>query len=72
MTKTNAMTHQQRRALAVLRERGQPISVDELAEQLGCPRTGAAATASSLIRRGLVERTFTYVGGSRHVMYEAT
>jgi predicted transcriptional regulator len=73
VTKTNAMTGQQRRCLAILQERTRSIGVDELAEQLGCPRTGAAATAPSLIRRGLAEREHVYVPetGTRYVRYKA-
>lgn len=50
------MTAQQLEALAILREHP-PLTPAELAELLGTSPEGAAKTASSLVRRGLVRRT---------------
>jgi len=60
-----ALTKQQRACLAVLDNAIGPLSVTDLAEAIGAPPEGAAATASSLVRRRLVERT--RAGG--HVFY---
>lgn len=50
------LTEKQRFALGVLRQSGQRLTPNDLAIVLDTSPEGAAATASSLVRRGLVER----------------
>lgn len=59
------MTTQQRAALDVLRAEDRGYDADELARRLDTSPEGAARTAASLVRRGLVGRFRGGVGRQR-------
>lgn len=61
---TTALTKQQRAVLAAI-PRWEVCSPVQLAERIGTSKEGAATTASSLVRKGLLHRV-TYGG---HVRY---
>jgi predicted transcriptional regulator len=58
------------RVFGLLLASDQPLSLDEIAEQLGVSKSGASVAARDLERSGIVRRLGT--AGSRRVVYEAT
>ena len=58
------------RVFGLLLASDQPLSLDEIADQLGVSKSGASLAARDLERSGIVHRLGT--AGSRRVLYEAT
>jgi DNA-binding MarR family transcriptional regulator len=58
------------RVLGLLLVTDSPISLDDIASQLGVSKSGASVAARHLERLGLVRRMAT--AGSRRIVYEAT